>query len=249
MMLIAFSNQASARGVHIAGLGPLRSLRVDRLIETFRWSGKSGFVRLGGHLDRLAASAAALGFPFKSRDATIMLADCAAGWHAGDPDRRVRLVLLRTGSLHIEYRPVGNPSAGLMRLCVAAERLDRNDPLLRHNTGRRDIHERAFAAATARGADEAVLLNRHGDVADAARHSLFVRKEGGLVTPPLEAGALPGILRAALIEVGRVSERSVTLSDLRAARALFVGNSLHGLRRARLAVIRAVASPNRGVFA
>ena len=65
--------------------------------------------------------------------------------------------------------------------------------------------------------------------------NLFVtRSDGQIVTPPLSSGVLPGILRQELLDQGRVSERVVTLDDLRSARVLSVGNSLRGLIRAEL---------------
>jgi para-aminobenzoate synthetase/4-amino-4-deoxychorismate lyase len=117
---------------------------------------------------------------------------------------------------------------------VARDALDAGDPFLRHKTTRRDVHERAFAHAVAEGRDEAVLLNRTGAVADASRNNVFVEREGRLVTPPLAAGALPGVLRAVLIAKGRAVEGRLALADLQQAERWFIGNSLNGLRAAAL---------------
>ncbi len=58
--------------------------------------------------------------------------------------------------------------------------------------------------------------------------NIFVRgKEGGLATPPLSLGLLPGILRGSLIESGEAYEANVTLNDL--AEGFFLGNALRGL--------------------
>jgi 4-amino-4-deoxychorismate lyase len=43
------------------------------------------------------------------------------------------------------------------------------------------------------------------------------------------------VLRGEMIEQGRAKQAVATEADLRAARALYVGNSLRGLIRARLA--------------
>ena len=53
--------------------------------------------------------------------------------------------------------------------------------------------------------------------------------DGKLVTPPVSSGALPGTLREDLIARGQCEERVLSLSELRAARRMFVGNSVHGL--------------------
>ena len=45
---------------------------------------------------------------------------------------------------------------------------------------------------------------------------------------------LPGVLRQALIDTGAAKEAKLKLSDLKAAEAIFVGNSLRGLMPAKL---------------
>ena len=46
---------------------------------------------------------------------------------------------------------------------------------------------------------------------------------------PLTAGLLPGTLRAELIARGKAEERVLTLADLAAAEAIYLGNSVRGL--------------------
>jgi para-aminobenzoate synthetase/4-amino-4-deoxychorismate lyase len=53
-----------------------------------------------------------------------------------------------------------------------------------------------------------------------------------LLTPPLSAGLLPGVLRAELIESGRAVEAALTRADLN--HGFFVGNALRGLIPATL---------------
>ena len=204
------------------------------LIETFRWSSSAGFVRLERHLDRLAASAPRLDFAFDRDQAATALARAATDWSLTPSDRRVRAVLARDGVLAITAEVAAAAAAHPLRLGVAETRLDAADPFLRHKTTRREVHEAAFAAAVGQGLDEVLLLNRRDLVADAARNSVFVEIDGKLVTPALRQGALPGVLRGLLLDNGRAIEGEVTLDDLRRAKTCFLGNSLHGLRPARL---------------
>lgn len=54
--------------------------------------------------------------------------------------------------------------------------------------------------ARARGGDDVVMLNRRGEITEAATSNLaFVDRNGGVVTPPIDAGILPGITRARLL--------------------------------------------------
>jgi para-aminobenzoate synthetase/4-amino-4-deoxychorismate lyase len=203
------------------------------LIETLRWSAAEGFVRLDAHLDRLAASARALGFALDGARAADELARHAVNWRIDD--RRVRLLLARDGGVTITAQPISPPSGQMLNVGLAAIRLDAGDPFLRHKTTRRDLHEQAFAEAAARGFDEALMLNREGGVADGSRNSVFLPRGERLITPPLSAGALPGVLRAGLIASGRAIEGALDLIDFQNAGGWFLGNSLHGLRPARLA--------------
>lgn len=205
------------------------------LIETLRWSLAQGYQRLDRHLDRLTASASVLNFSFDRPGAEAKLSSAAKAWSHEADDRRVRLLLSRNGNLTIADEPLAQRPTQCLKLCVAHDRLDPGDPFLRHKTTRRAAFDHAFAQAVTANLDEALLLNRLDKVADASRNSIFAEIGGRLVTPRLADGALPGVLRAALIDEGRAVEGELTLSSLERAERWFVGNSLYGLRLARLA--------------
>lgn len=89
----------------------------------------------------------------------------------------------------------------------------------------------ARRAARAAGTDEAIFLNTRGDVAEGAASNIFVVRDGRLLTPPIDDGALPGIARAAVLEfaptLGLASrESTLTLDALRTADEAFLTNSL-----------------------
>ncbi|HEX4182493.1 MAG TPA: aminodeoxychorismate synthase component I [Caulobacteraceae bacterium] len=205
------------------------------LIETLRWSPEQGFIRLAGHLERLERSARRLGFGFNRSAILNGLEQSAAAWPHHDGDRRVRAVLSRDGVLEVTTQPAPSPPSRVLRVRVADQRLDAGDPFLRHKTTRRDIHEAAFAEAAAGGFDDALLLNRRGALADASRNTIFAEIGGVLLTPPVRAGALPGVLRAELLAQARAREADLSLADLERATHWFLGNSLNGLRQAILA--------------
>ncbi|BCP53510.1 aminodeoxychorismate synthase, component I [Kaistia sp. 32K] len=203
------------------------------LIETLLWSQETGFARLALHLDRLARSAQALGFTFDRAAAEARL-EALVPSLSGDASHRVRLELRRNGALDlVAPRLAAEPDRPVV-VAVASLRADAGDPFLRHKTTRRGLYEAAFTEATGFGADEAILLNRSGLVTEATRSNVFVERDGLLLTPPVRDGLLPGILRQSLIESGAAVEHPLRLEDLRRADRWFVGNSLRGLRPARL---------------
>ncbi len=84
--------------------------------------------------------------------------------------------------------------------------------------------------ARLRGADEALILNRAGMVAEASVANVFAVRDGTLATPQVSDGALPGITRASVIEIAGdlglpVSERTLGRFDLLAADEVFLTGS------------------------
>lgn len=208
----------------------LTDLAVDfGLIETFRWTRGGGFLRLDAHLARLARSAAELGFVCDAEAAQARLA--AEGFEG--PDRRVRLHLARDGSLSLTAALLEPVEDRPLRVGLATARTDAGNPFVRHKTTRRALWEGAFAEAAAAGLEEAILLNREGFVTESARANVFLKRDGVLLTPPLAHGLLPGILRGALLANGSALEAPLRPEDLRTG-LLLLGNSLRGLRTARL---------------
>jgi branched-chain amino acid aminotransferase len=62
-------------------------------------------------------------------------------------------------------------------------------------------HILARIEANHAGADEAILLNGQGRVAEASSENIFVVRDGVLLTPPVIDGALDGITRNVVIEL------------------------------------------------
>ena len=60
----------------------------------------------------------------------------------------------------------------------------------------------AMQEAYRRGGFEGVMRNYRGELAECTQSNLFIVKDGAALTPPIEAGLLPGITREFLFEVG-----------------------------------------------
>jgi branched-subunit amino acid aminotransferase/4-amino-4-deoxychorismate lyase len=143
----------------------------------------------------------------------------------------MRLVLRPGGAIETSTAPFApEPEGKIWLVSIAATRFDSRDPLLRHKTTRRDLYEKALAAA--RDADEVVFLNERDEVCEGARTNIFVERDGALLTPPVSCGLLPGVLRADLLAQGKAQEKVLRLYDL--CGEFLLGNSLRGFLRARV---------------
>ncbi|MBV0890347.1 aminotransferase class IV family protein [Paracoccus sp. Z118] len=205
---------------------PFRAAADDpalRLIETVLWHG-AACPRIGGHLARLTASAAALGWPCDAEAARAAL--------RGEPGTpaRLRLTLDRGGALEVTRAPLP-PSPSEWRLGMAPARLDSADLWLRIKTTRRAAYDEARAAMPD-GLHELLFQNERGEVCDGTITTLFFDRGAGLRTPPLSSGLLAGVLRAEMLESGQCREETLLAGDLPRVR-LWVGNALRGLMPAR----------------
>lgn len=84
-------------------------------------------------------------------------------------------------------------------------------------------------------ADEALMLNTADNVASVTTGNVFLLQDGRLVTPSLDQGILPGIMRAVVIEAAKaqriaVEERVVSREELQNADGVFATNSLRFIR-------------------
>jgi branched-chain amino acid aminotransferase len=69
------------------------------------------------------------------------------------------------------------------------------------------------------GADEALMLNDAGNVAECTADNVFIIKRGQIFTPPITAGALRGITRSVVFDIAaelgvKISETDITRHDV-----------------------------------
>ena len=92
----------------------------------------------------------------------------------------------------------------------------------------------AWLEAQRAGADEALFLDTEEHCSEATSSNLFVWTGSTLVTPPVSCGALPGITRAAVLELAGAlgipsAERAFGLDECLRAEEAFLTSSLRGL--------------------
>ncbi len=193
------------------------------LIETMRFEPATGIARLELHLERMKDSARTFGFEFDRHEARNKLH--AATFHL-DSLSKVRLLASKQGALAIEIRPLTDIEQ--WRVAVVTLPVAPEDFRLRHKTSDRTFYDEARKART--DCDEVVFVGADGRLTEGSISALFVERDGKLLTPRLQTGLLPSVLRRELIDEGRAEEADLTSADLK--NGFFMGNSLRGLVRA-----------------
>lgn len=223
----------------------------DGLFEGIRIVGRRVF-RLEDHLERMRTGAAAIGLELPGGvDALLKIVVETARAH-GEDDAYVRLIVTRgDGELGVDPTSCHEPRV----VCIvdrirlfAPERLARGIDLVTSSWRRppADVLDPrvkslnylnsvlAKREARLRGADEALLLNAAGRVAEAAVANVFAVIGERLATPPPTEGALAGITRRSLIELAprldlAVQEQPLGRFDLLGAREVFLTGSGAGI--------------------
>ncbi|MCX6359518.1 MAG: aminodeoxychorismate synthase component I [Armatimonadetes bacterium] len=200
-----------------------------RLLETLLWDPWTGWALREGHLRRMGRSAGQLGFRFRPGEALAALQGACAA--LPPVPHRVRLLCDRSGALEVEAAPLppGPPSEWIV---PAAAPIDSSDPYLYHKTTRRLVYR--DAAASRPGAPDVLLTNGRGEITETTIANVAMRVGGGLVTPPVRCGLLPGVRRAAMLEAGTLRERPITLEEALEAGRLTLVNSVRGVWEVRL---------------
>lgn len=212
------------------------------LFETMRAYGGRVF-RFREHLERLLASAEALKLPITRE----MLPDhkrLSALLSANDlNDARVRLTvsggspgvdgvehMVLATAVEVQPLPEEYHTRGIT-VAVCSQTQLTTDPLAGHKTTCFWSRLRALHEAQLHGCGEALWFTEKRELAEGSISNVFIVKDGVVKTPPIGTPVLPGITRAAVIELcGQHSipceQTALTIDDLLDADEAFICNSI-----------------------
>jgi len=208
----------------------------DGIFEGIRFYNGRVF-RLEEHLDRLwdSARSICLEVPMSKREMTEALLETV---RQNDlRDGYIRLLVTRgVGNLGLNPAQCETPSViiiaatitlypeamyqnGLAVVTVATRRTNPAalNPAVKSLNYLNNVMARIEANLA--GADEALMLNDAGNVAECTADNVFVVKRGQIFTPPITAGALRGITRSVVFEIAaeltvKITEADITRHDV-----------------------------------
>jgi branched-chain amino acid aminotransferase len=188
------------------------------------------------HMRRLRRSAQmiVLDLPFSDDDLSAQIRDTMAAAQLGRAEAYIRVLVTR-GIGELTYDPKATPAPSMVIIVKPnvdppAEVFDKGvkvclSPFLRNHPGSvnpmiksNNLLNNALAMQEAlrRGGTEAIMHNYRGELTECTQSNFFIVKNGAALTPPLDAGLLPGITREFIFEVGKdvgVTVREQALHD------------------------------------
>lgn len=198
------------------------------------------------HARRLRQSAALMALTVPFADAELLQAmERTTAAHPGLDEAYIRVLLTR-GVGELTYNPAACPTPTLViivkpfpappawtftkGITIALVAVRRNHPLaLNPMIKSNNLLNNALAMQEAlkRGADEALMQNQAGDLAECSQSNFFIVRNGAVLTPPLGAGLLPGITREYVLELANelaipAREAPLTPADLETADEAFI---------------------------
>jgi branched-chain amino acid aminotransferase len=219
----------------------------DAVYETLRTYGGRPF-HLDRHLERLRRSAERLAIPMPAGEALARDLDALLA-RAANEESYIRIIVTRgRGDISYHFDRVKGPTVVMVVKPLAAFPASHHTegvPLIVSSVRRNspqsldpaikscNLLNNILAAreGQAKGAFEPIMLNEIGEVAETASANVFLVKDGSLLTPPLDAGILPGVTRAVVLELAAglslpVREEPVAVKDLLAADEVFITSTL-----------------------
>ncbi|MGH7994148.1 MAG: aminotransferase class IV [Limisphaerales bacterium] len=219
----------------------------DGLFETVRVANGRLF-RLAQHLERLARGANFLkiNLPFTPKE----LQDFAEQLIEKNqmPEAILRVTLTRgPGERGYTPKAEGRPTVVMTlhaapylempvqwSLVTSSFRVLAADPLSSFKTLNKLTHVMARAEAAGQGANEALLINTNGEVAETASGNFFWVYHDKICTTPTGRGVLPGITRAVVLEICQAlglltNKRVVKPEALKNSEGIFITQSAFGI--------------------
>lgn len=240
----------------------------DGVFEGMRVYGGRTF-RLEEHVDRLYDSAQAINLAVPMRREEMIALTNEGVKRAGLQDGYLRHVVTRgVGDLGLDPRKCPRATVFVIFDTIAIWAPERYEQGLTLITAGTPINHRealsprvkslnylnhimAKVEATNAGADDAIMLDPTGHIAEATGMNLFVWKHGVLSTPSVHAGLLRGVTRDVIIELAleagyRVQETLLNRYDLYTAEEAFLTGTAAEVAPIRVVDGRVIGSGKAG---
>lgn len=172
------------------------------------------------HIKRLQESSRYFDYPLNKEEVKKQVEDLCQSLDF-DTDYRLKLSLAKDGELTFEH----NQLTGLADDFCQARLVEQTYPLDSPYT----YFKTSYRPHISLGPHEQIYYNQKKELLETSIGNLVLKIEDQLYTPPIRLGLLNGIYRQNLIANNQVTERVLTLDNLKQAQAIYGCNAVRGL--------------------
>lgn len=172
------------------------------------------------HMKRLQESSRYFDYPFNKEKVKKQVEDLCQSLDF-DTDYRLKMSLAKDGELTFEH----NQLTGLADDFCQARLVEQTYPLDSPYT----YFKTSYRPHISLEPHEQIYYNQKKELLETSIGNLVLKIEDQLYTPPVHLGLLNGIYRQSLIANNQVTERVLTLDNLKQAQAIYGCNAVRGL--------------------
>ncbi len=172
------------------------------------------------HIKRLQESSRYFDYPFNAEKSHYQVEALCQSLDL-DTDYRLKMSLAKDGELTFEH----NQLTGLADDFCQARLVEQTYPLDSPYT----YFKTSYRPHISLGPHEQIYYNQKKELLETSIGNLVLKIEDQLYTPPVRLGLLNGIYRQNLIANNQVTERVLTLDNLKQAQAIYGCNAVRGL--------------------
>ena len=177
------------------------------------------------HMKRLQESSRYFDYPFNKEKVKKQVEDLCQSLDF-DTDYRLKMSLAKDGELTFEH----NQLTGLADDFCQARLVEQTYPLDSPYT----YFKTSYRPHISLGPHEQIYYNQKKELLETSIGNLVLKIKDQLYTPPVHLGLLNGIYRQSLIANNQVTEKVLTLEDLKQAQAIYGCNAVRGLYELRV---------------
>ena len=190
------------------------------LLESIRLSDGNPIL-LDEHLNRMERSAEYFGFNFTKDTVRDTIREESEKYPIGE--YKIRVLADKLCNLSVEFHkmePIQSPA----HVILAKEPISKENIFLYHKTTNRKVYTEMKQKYPEYF--DVLLRNENGEITEFTTGNIVVELDGQLYTPSTECGLLEGTFREYLLKQGEITEKVITLKELKKSSEIWLINSV-----------------------
>ncbi|GEM03921.1 aminodeoxychorismate synthase, component I [Halolactibacillus miurensis] len=180
--------------------------------------------RFSQHMNRLTRASEVFGYPLDLQQIKQAKHQLQINYPTGQ--YKVRWLVDKTGHLSVDVLKIKELTTPV--ICYLAKQpIAKNHLFSRYKTTNRKHYQACEVSGPTNFST--LLYNEDNELTEFTIGNVILQINGVLYTPPVSSGCLPGIYRETLLDKGEVTEKVLTLRDLKESEKVYLTNSVRGM--------------------